>query len=229
MSTLTHLHRLSAVGALAAGSLVLSACTSVDDGRDGTASAANSAPSSVAPLTVTSTAAPAPLPSASATDTLSETTTSATSASDASALGEASLAGKQNSSEGASDWMVTGVRVGSHEGFDRVVFDLSGTGTPGWNTYYTDNPIQQASGFPVEVDGEIALKVAIFYTPYPNEESADEMADETTAGAGVINEVVYSSLFEARSEYVIGMDRVLPYSVTFLEDPARLVIDFVAE
>src|SRR5690606_11493762 len=33
---------------------------------------------------------------------------------------------------GDPDLLVTGVRLGAHEAFDRVVLDLEGSGTPGW-------------------------------------------------------------------------------------------------
>ena len=35
---------------------------------------------------------------------------------------------------------LTGVRVAHHPGFDRVVFDLGGNGTPGWRVEYTTRP-----------------------------------------------------------------------------------------
>ena len=37
---------------------------------------------------------------------------------------------------------VAGVRVGNHEGFDRVVVDLTGDGDPGWFVDYTATPMQ---------------------------------------------------------------------------------------
>lgn len=128
--------------------------------------------------------------------------------------------------QGEYDLMVMDVRVGSHDTFDRVVFDLHGTGTPGWSTRYTENPAQQGSGHPVAYEGAIALQVGIDGTPYPFDLGMELPDLGTTPGAGNITEVTYSSLFEARTEFVIGLNEQVPYSVSPLSDPTRLVIDF---
>lgn len=128
--------------------------------------------------------------------------------------------------EGEYDLMVTGVRVASHDGFDRVVFDLAGTGTPGWFTTYTETPSQQGSGHPIEYDGAIALQVGVDGTPYPFDLGMEPPELGTTPGAGNVTEVIYSSLFEARTEFAIGLTEQMPYSVSTLTEPNRLVIDF---
>src|SRR6185312_16637783 len=56
---------------------------------------------------------------------------------------------------------VRDVRIGRQDGFDRVVFEVGGTGTPGWDVRYVDAPTSQASGAPVDVAGSAALQVAI--------------------------------------------------------------------
>jgi len=56
---------------------------------------------------------------------------------------------------------VTDVRLASHDGFDRVVFELeSDGGTPGWFIGY-DEPTAQGSGNEVEVAGDASLTVLI--------------------------------------------------------------------
>ncbi|WP_246818427.1 hypothetical protein [Corynebacterium sp. HMSC055A01] len=52
------------------------------------------------------------------------------------------------------------------------------------------------------------------------------MKPGNTPGAGVVSEVVYTTSFEAQSQLVIGLKKKTPYSVTFLEHPKRLVLDF---
>ena len=52
------------------------------------------------------------------------------------------------------------------------------------------------------------------------------MKPGTTPGAGVVREVVYTTSFEAQTQLVIGLKKKTPYSVTFLEHPKRLVLDF---
>ncbi|MGD7001042.1 AMIN-like domain-containing (lipo)protein [Corynebacterium halotolerans] len=127
--------------------------------------------------------------------------------------------------DGAS-LMVTGVRTASHDGFDRVVFDLEGEGAPGWITMYTETPTQQGSGHPIDYTGNIALQVGVEGTPYPNDAGTEPPMLGTFPGAGNVTEVTYSSLFEGRTEFVIGLEEQVPYSVTPLENPTRLVIDF---
>lgn len=127
--------------------------------------------------------------------------------------------------DGAS-LMVTGVRTASHDGFDRVVFDLEGEGAPGWITMYTETPTQQGSGHPIDYTGNIALQVGVEGTPYPNDAGTEPPMLGTFPGAGNVTEVTYSSLFEGRTEFVIGLEEQVPYSVTPLENPSRLVIDF---
>ena len=53
--------------------------------------------------------------------------------------------------------VVTNVRVGTHEGFERIVFEFHGSGDPGWFIDYSDSPTQQGSGSPVEYTGDTAL------------------------------------------------------------------------
>lgn len=122
----------------------------------------------------------------------------------------------------------TGVRVGAHDGFTRVVVDLEGEGEPGWFTAYTDDPRQQASGHPVEVKGNTFLNLGIEGTPWPSTPELEEkyMKPGTTPGTGVVREVVYTASFEAQTQLIIGLQKKTPYSVTFLEDPKRLVLDF---
>lgn len=141
-------------------------------------------------------------------------------------LGDPSMADQWVPPEGEFGLRVADVRAASHNGFDRVVFDLEGEGTPGWFTTLTENPTQQGSGNPVDYNGSIALLVGIEGTPYPNDRGLEPPRTEPYPGAGNVNEIAYTSLFEGRTEYVIGLDSAMPYSVTALEEPKRLVIDF---
>ena len=122
----------------------------------------------------------------------------------------------------------TGVRVGAHDGFTRVVIDLEGEGEPGWFTAYTDDPRQQVSGHPVEVEGNSFLNLGIEGTPWPSTPELEEkyMNPGSTAGTGVVSEVVYTTTFEAQTQLIIGLRKKTPYSVTFLQEPKRLVLDF---
>ena len=49
-------------------------------------------------------------------------------------MGTASLENQQHMPENLGNLIPTGVRVGAHDGFTRVVIDLEGEGEPGWFT-----------------------------------------------------------------------------------------------
>ena len=143
-------------------------------------------------------------------------------------MGTASLEDQQHMPEGLGNLIPTGVRVGAHDGFTRVVIDLEGEGEPGWFTTYTDSPAHQASGKPVEVQGNTFLNLGIEGTPWPAtpELKAKYMQPGTTPGAGVVSEVNYTTTFEAQTQLIIGLEKKTAYSVTYLKDPSRVVIDF---
>lgn len=126
-----------------------------------------------------------------------------------------------------SQLMVTDVRIGSHAGFDRVVFDLIGEGEPGWFIDYTDAPSQQGSGRGVTFTGDIALNVNIDGTVYPFELGEEDPELGTIPGSGNVTEVYSLGTFEGRSQFVIGLNTPVPYSVQVLDNPQRLVIDLV--
>ena len=44
--------------------------------------------------------------------------------------------------------------------------------------------------------------------------------------AGNVSQVVHGGVFEADTQYVIGVDQARPYTVTVLENPTRVVVDF---
>ncbi|QGU04856.1 AMIN-like domain-containing (lipo)protein [Corynebacterium comes] len=142
-------------------------------------------------------------------------------------LGQPDLAPKTREVTGTGNpTLLENIRSGRHQGFDRVVFDLSDGEEPGWRVDYVDEAMQQASGLPVDVEGDALLHVVITNTTYPFELGIEDPFEPGTyPGAGVVNEVAYTGIFEGHTESYIGLDRELPYSVTLLSNPTRLVID----
>ncbi|MBF6355394.1 hypothetical protein IU449_12710 [Nocardia higoensis] len=124
---------------------------------------------------------------------------------------------------------VAGVRIGSHEGFDRVVYDLGGSGTPGWVVEYTDRAVQDGSGRELDVAGDSVLEVRITGSAYPFDSGVspysgpDPVTDPAVPGiVGVSSPLV----FEGISQSFIGVTGERPaFSVTALSNPTRLVID----
>ncbi|MEE6272970.1 hypothetical protein V2J56_06370 [Georgenia sp. MJ206] len=216
----------TATAGLAVLVLALSACTG---GRDEPAG-----PTTIPPATDSATTGDAS-PTPSATPGATPTTTGPTSlppATDEPSAGTelpAPASEPQQSADfpgGGGDLLPTVVRIGRHDGFDRVVFDLEGSGTPGYRVEYVEEAIQDGSGNVVEVDGDAILAVVITGTRYPDE-GEDFVAPATyeADGAENIEEVRLDGTFEGMTQGFIGLDSQVPFRVFTLSDPVRLVVD----
>ncbi|ONM50771.1 hypothetical protein B0T44_09110 [Nocardia donostiensis] len=172
---------------------------------DGGSSPAGDAPAANAPALPTTTAAPSP----------SDADTERAEPSDDARL------------------TVTGIRIGHHDGFDRVVYDLGGTGTPGWIVEYTDVAYQDGSGAPIEVAGQSILEVRITGSAYPFDSGVEEYAGPdpvVNPSAPGIAGVYRSLVFEGVTQSFIGVNADHPaFSVSTQSDPTRLVIDIATE
>nr|WP_241770029.1 hypothetical protein [Cellulosimicrobium sp. MM] len=124
---------------------------------------------------------------------------------------------------------MTDVRVGHHDGFDRVVFELGGTGTPGWRVEYVDQPTDDGKGDVVAVDGDAYLQVMISGSGYPMDTGVEEYAGPNPVRAGddgEVEEVLLRGVFEGYTQAFVGVDdERRPFRVFSLEDPTRVVVD----
>jgi hypothetical protein len=123
---------------------------------------------------------------------------------------------------------VTDVRLASHEGFDRIVFETEGDGVPGWFVEHGE-ATSQGSGAPVEVDGDANLRVAIDLVTLPPDlpDHLQVWEGERLDGprGGVVAEVVEDTIFEGIHLFFVGLDRERGFVVDRLEDPDRVVVD----
>ncbi len=208
--------------ALISAALLLTAC------NDGGGSGAGTTAPVAEPATVTSTAATPGVPTSSATGTTAPDPTTGSAPTDR-PLGTPAVTTETRTGVWPADDspapLVTGVRVGEHPTYTRVVYDLVGHGEPGWISRYIDQPYQDGSGFPVDVQGNAYLMINITGTTYPFEHEAAELPVGPHAGGGVVRQVVNTGVFEGHTLTYIGLDQELPYSVTVLHDPLRLVVD----
>ncbi|MEE2033443.1 AMIN-like domain-containing (lipo)protein [Rhodococcus chondri] len=124
---------------------------------------------------------------------------------------------------------VTEIRTGRHDGFDRVVYELGGTGTPGWRVGYVDNPTQDGSGNPVTVAGGATIQVLIDGSAYPFDSGVEpyDGPDPVLADpGGSVVEVSGSGVFEGVTQSFIGVaEPGTAFSVFSLTGPTRLVVD----
>lgn len=144
----------------------------------------------------------------------------------------ADAAPKRAQASGDAALTVTDISVGHHEGFDRVVYELGGTGTPGWEVEYVDRAVQDGSGTAIDVAGQSVLEVRITGSVYPFDSGVepysgpDPVVDPSApAIAGVYRTIV----FEGVTQSFIGVNGERPaFSVDALSNPTRLVIDIAA-
>lgn len=124
---------------------------------------------------------------------------------------------------------VKSIRVARQDGYDRVVFELGGrnAGEPGWTVEYTDDPRQDGSGNPVEVQGEATLEVRISGVGYPMDTGVADAPGQPAVppAAEVVEEVEDAALFEGVFQAFVGTSRKAPFRVFRLADPPRVVVD----
>jgi hypothetical protein len=123
---------------------------------------------------------------------------------------------------------VTDVRVGTHGDFDRVVFDLAGTGTPGWLIHYVPEALDDGSGEPVAVAGNQVVEVRLAGMAFPPDSGATEFSgDRVRLGGSAVTEVVYRYWFEGNVNAFIGVNGTAERTihVDLLRNPLRLVVD----
>jgi hypothetical protein len=129
---------------------------------------------------------------------------------------------------------VTDVRVASHTGFDRVVFEIGGDGRVGWGVLYQDQALTQGRGDEVELEGDAVLEVALRNIAMPFDAPDDVEAHdgpERIPGpqGGAILEIVEDTIFEGQHVFFVGVDEERPFRIARLDDPQRVVIDVVTD
>ena len=212
--------------ALAAAVLTVAGC-GAETGETGSSAEPETAPTE---SYATSSTAPAST-SATAEDT-TDAVTKDVSAAAAPAGGQSAtpftLEDTHLQNPGHPELQIEDVRAGSHEGVDRVVVELSGTGTPNVLAGYTADPRQQASGLPLVPAGNAYFELIIQGVPWSMGLSDADLAKADPAGvaAGGIQEIADGGVFEADAQYIVGLNAQRPYNLYLLENPTRVVVDF---
>jgi hypothetical protein len=120
------------------------------------------------------------------------------------------------------------VRVGRHDGFDRVVFEFQG-GVPGYSVRYVPVALTDGGGAPIPTMGTVALQV------YMVAESVDldvagapftfTPTGPITPGYPTLRHVRYGGFFEGGTTFGVGLKGRSGFRVIELTGPPRLVID----
>lgn len=149
------------------------------------------------------------------------------------ALAAASTAPVVEAGSSTETALLTDIRVAQHDGYARVVFEFSNE-VPGYAVRYVERPVvADGSGEKVEVAGSNVLLVRM--EPALDADLGKESAPPTYLGptrfspdAKVIAELVRTGGFEAVLTWAIGMNDKVPFLVSTLDSPPRLVIDLVS-
>jgi hypothetical protein len=122
---------------------------------------------------------------------------------------------------------IVDVRVGTHDGFDRVVFEFT-DGTPEISLDRATPPFtQDASGAPIDVEGESFLRLVMRGGTKQTEDgtSSYDGSRDFDPGFPALVDLIEGGDFEAQSTWYLGLTAESCVSVTLLEDEPRLVID----
>lgn len=165
-------------------------------------------------------------PSATVTETVTSGPPAATSSAETAAAPTGSLPVSSEPSD-VSALTVTDIRVGAHDTFDRVVVEFGGSGVPGYDIRFTDDPRKDGSGTPVTIPGRSVIQVVINGVGYPFDTGVAEFdGPNPVPGAGSITEVAWGGVFEGQSRLFVGADAAEPaVRVSTLQSPTRLVLD----
>lgn len=120
------------------------------------------------------------------------------------------------------------VRVARHPGFDRVVYEFAGSGTPAFQVQYVQDPVADPSGLPVDGPGDAFLKVRVAGLGYPeaSDPAPSPVPTADLAGFVVAQSGVLVGGFEGTGQTFIGVtDGPRPFRVSTLAGPPRLVVD----
>jgi hypothetical protein len=199
---------------LAATLVVTGACGDDGDEADATTTTATTAPTTDAPSSSD--------PSGTTSDPGDTTPTTAAF--------EGDLDPKAAEPDGTGTAQLMAVRVGEQPGFTRFVLEFEGEVRPGYDVSWVDGPItEDGSGNPVALEGEAFLQVLVqpatgfdLDAGVPTYEGPTRIAGPA---GGAVTEAVRTGDFEALLTWVLGAEERVPFTVSALPSPSRLVID----
>jgi hypothetical protein len=198
-----------ATSAIATAALltVLAACQAISPATAGTPSAATSAS---AGATASAQASASSQPTTQPTDDLGKFSC------DFPIKGKATVQRAQ----------LVNVRVGTHAGYDRVVFEFA-TGVPAFNLKQATPPLREdASGRELDVDGNTFWQLVMRDTSrFDLAGHANLTRTDFTPGFPKLSELIEGGDFEAVSTWYFGLDAESCVRVLTLDNPSRLVFD----
>ncbi|RJO75849.1 hypothetical protein D5S18_13840 [Nocardia panacis] len=166
----------------------------------------------------------------SGSNTQATTTTATAAGAPAAPIGDLRDAQAKDAKAGSGAALtVTDIGIEHHQGFDRIVFQLGGAGTPGWHVGYTDKAVQDGSGKTFDITGKSLLEVKILGAAYPFDTKVAAYSGPnptSSAEAPAIAGVYQAAVYEGASQGFIALTGDRPkFAVGPQTDPDRVVID----
>jgi hypothetical protein len=122
---------------------------------------------------------------------------------------------------------IVDVRVGTHDGFDRVVFEFD-SGTPEFTVDEAQPPFtEDGSGLPLDVEGQAFLQLVMRGGTKQTDAGTSSYDGPTDFDPGLprLVDLVEGGDFEAQSTWYLGLTGEACTRIFTLSDPDRLVID----
>lgn len=121
------------------------------------------------------------------------------------------------------------VRLGHHDGFERLVFEFTGDDGPtAYRVEWVDEVVSMRTGRELEVAGEAILYVQLDgLEPDPDSDNVNPLVVEPLIfepGHPVL-EAHYDGVYQELFHFYIGVDAERDFSVEERDEPGRLVID----
>lgn len=121
---------------------------------------------------------------------------------------------------------VVGIRTAAHDGYDRVVFDFSGSLPAAESVRYTTAVVADGSGAPVAVAGHAYLLVTFEEAQaHTDAGTATIAARSKPAGLATVDEIVAAGDYEGYVTAALGLSAKVPFRVLELANPTRIVVD----
>lgn len=165
-----------------------------------------------------------------ATSTSSSSSSAGASATDEQLPADAAFAADTSDDSGAAQtgsapdaagqMRVAGLRLATHNGYDRLVIDVNSHGVPAWIVRYSE--ASGPGGGPVTIEGDVFLRVQLQTGSDPGGQGQSQV----TASPGPIAAAKTTGVFDGSEEVLIGIrGNQAPFRAFALTDPGRIVID----
>ncbi|MEU7875105.1 hypothetical protein [Dactylosporangium sp. NPDC049140] len=115
--------------------------------------------------------------------------------------------------------VLTGIRTGRHDAYDRTVFDFTG-GTPGWRVEYAPL-VEQGRGNTIPVAGATTLLVVFTGTGVP----AVNLGTVYDPNLPTLRQIKSGGYFEGHASFGLGVNDRVGFRVLVLTGPDRIAVD----